>query len=271
MLRRRHPPSARGHRPGPRRPRPRRRRPRPDRRRPPPAASPSRARASSRAVGSHRTTQAPWNQAPCRSRRWASPTTLRPSTVTSPAPTPPKQTSDDHRVHAPGPAPLDLDAGQSEAPSADAPRASEPAERPGDVRGPQRVAHRHPHVDPHRVVRGRRGPPPHRTAAARRRGRAAARGESTVGSAGSSRARPPCRSGGTGPPPASPGRARPTATTRAGRRPGRPAPRSATRPAPVQSGTGAGHRSAASRCRRRRRGHASGALLPPAAPRPAPR
>ena len=81
------------------------RRPRPPRR-PAPAAAAARsagrsASSSTRGAGSQRSTQALWNQAPCRLRRWARPTTLRPSAVTtSPAPTPPKQTSDDQRVQA---------------------------------------------------------------------------------------------------------------------------------------------------------------------------
>ena len=57
---------------------------------------------STRSWGSQCSTHAPWNHAPTRLRRWDSPTTLRPVTVTSPAPTPPKQIKDDHRVRSTG-------------------------------------------------------------------------------------------------------------------------------------------------------------------------
>ena len=107
-----------------------------------------RSRSSSRSVGSQWRTQAVWNHAPRRLRRWDRPTTLRPRTLTSPAPTPPKQTNDDQRVHVPGPAPWTSTPVEPEPAERGGPGASRPSRRPRSRRrstaGPRRGPRRRP-------------------------------------------------------------------------------------------------------------------------------
>ena len=125
--------------------------------------------------------------------------------VTSPAPTPPKQTRDDHRVQAPGPEP-DLDLRQSRAGRGPGPRRPQPPECSGHVGTPQRIAGRDPDVDPHRVVRHAPAPLPRPTGAARRRSRRpGGAGVDDRRAAGWSRAPPRVGSADRGPPVRRPG------------------------------------------------------------------
>ena len=132
---------------------------------------------------------------------------------TSPAPTPPKQTSDDHRVQAPGALAAGHVSPVSPSPAAAPSTQASPSQskaRSTSAR-PQRVAGRHPHVDPDRVVRESPAPLPRPTGGgpprSRRRGRLRS---TTVVGLGRAEHHGRCRSAGTRPPPAASGR-RPTA------------------------------------------------------------